>query len=213
MNTVIDVPGYKPGWMQFPEYKLGMFASPKTGFTGLITLFPQRLTGAAVPLDYHIISSVREPYERFVSMFNMTVLHGYTRTQHERLKNGFDQQWIHTWFPDPERLLKNPVKFAKQWLKHAAPELERWGGDHHVISQSRSLRGLLGKSWQEDTRLQLIEMSQWQSTIESRLGVKNYCVENQGIYSISTDIFEELRDLVYKTWPDDLELWNAAQHK
>jgi hypothetical protein len=199
--------------MQFHQHQLGLFAPRKTGFGGLLKLFPQQHTGAAVPLDYRIIASVRDPYERFVSMFNMTVLNAYTRAHHDRLSPCFDQQWILTWFPRPEQIKADPVEFAAQWLKHAAPKLEHWGGDHHVISQSRSLRGLLGKPWKEDTRLELIQPSQWQDTVQQCLGITEYCVENQGNYKVPTTIFEELRSLVYKTWPDDAELWAAAQSK
>lgn len=168
--------------------------------------FPGHLTGVKPSADIRAIGCVREPFDRFLSVYNMTVLNGFFRhNRWGRLKPGFDSDWLHRWFPDP-KTIDDPVGFAEQWLIHAAPALDHWGGDLHVMSQSRCFRNFLGPNWQNRTNLQLVTQRNWARLIRDNLGV-DYTVHNRAVYTVDKTRFASLRSKVYEIWSDDVQLY------
>jgi len=209
-QTVIDNPSYAPGWFWFPVQRIGYFTPPKTGWTSMSTLFPQNVRGQRPSKDQTIKGCVREPYDRFVSVYNMTVLSGYywMLTFDNRLQEGFSRAWLNRWFPNPKQI-RDPVDFARQWLTEAAPALEQWGGDLHVASQSRGYRNLLGEPWHNRETLTLITMRRWADVIQEDLAV-DYPILNRGFYHVPAEEYAGLRKLVYEVWQDDTVMYRAA---
>lgn len=206
LQTVIDNPGYAAGWFWFPQLSVGYFCPPKTGFSSMKAQFPRQMLGVKTRPDIHIKGCVREPFARFLSQFNMTVLNGFYRKNNwGRLAEGFDRAWLERWFPDP-KTIDDPVEFASQWLKHAVPQLDYWGGDLHVMSQSRCYRNFLGPDWQHRPLLELIPMPRWANMIRADLGV-GYTVHNRAVYSVPKSQFLSLREQVYQAWPADVQLY------
>lgn len=171
-------------------------------------LFPQQMLGVKPRPDVGITGCVREPFDRFLSVFNMTVLNGFYRNNRSRLAQGFDPAWMERWFPDPSTI-DDPVAFAAEWLIHAVPAMDHWGGDLHVMSQSRCYRNLLGPNWQAWPVLELIPMPRWANMIRADLGV-DYTVHNRAVYRVPRTEFESLRKQVYQTWPEDVKLYREA---
>lgn len=208
-QTVIDNPAYAPGWFWFPRVGAGYFCPPKTGFSSMKALFPDHHTGLRPSKEIPVRVCVREPYDRFLSLYNMTVLNSYYRENGwGRLAGGFSESWLNRWFPDPQTI-SDPVAFAQEWLLEAAAPLDAWGGDLHVMSQSRCYRNLLGPDWQRRPGSELIPMHRWAEVIHTDLGVR-YRVNNRAVYTVPRSRFVSLRELVYRTWPEDLELYTQA---
>lgn len=174
------------------------------------TRFPQHVVGLRPRRNQPIKGCVREPYDRFISVYNMTVLSGYYSllAQDNRLQQGFDRAWLNRWFPNPKKI-RDPVGFAREWLTEAAPALEQWGGDLHVTSQSRGYRNLLGEPWHSREGLTLIPMRRWAAVIQKDLGCA-YPILNRGVYHVPAEEYAGLRKLVYEVWQDDTVMYRAA---
>lgn len=199
--SVIDDPRYRPGWFHVGEYAL--YAPPKTGFTSLkLNLGESCLHGSRVPSDLKLIIGLRDPLERFVSQYNMLVLSGWVLNHPNPIKTTFDPDWVEEWF-DPELALKDPVGSARRWLQSAFPVLESWGGDHHAISQHRSIRSLLGRA--RIGTVEYINHRTWEDWFRLHLD-REYVHHNRSYYVVPKHYFSSLKDIIQLTHLQDYQL-------
>jgi hypothetical protein len=199
------------GWFDFDTTVL--FAPPKTGFSNLSKNFPQHLRGGRIRNPHATIQgSFRDPVLRWLSAYNMFVLWGFKRTDPSRTAviDRFGQTWFDHWFPEPETIV-DPVGFCRLWLQEAQPEMEAWGGELHMASQSRCYAALLGADWQNHPQLVLFRTQLWFTVIYRTTGVMLNRAENTGVYLHPKHYYNTLTPLIRAAFAEDQRIWNSVK--
>lgn len=190
-----------------------LFAAPKSGFSTLKQHFPKQLTGHSVPAGKPVHAVMRDPWDRWLSMYNMMVVSGGLRSNEllaEPIRDHFGLEYIQKWFPDFDTMTKHStgiVGWSRHWLENAGRELADWAMDLHFASQHICYSRL------NTNTINLVTLDQWPDHVQQLTGVNISTVNNVGVYRVPKHYFITLKPLVQEIWADDFAVWQRLNDK